>query len=899
MRAGRLVRAIEDRGARIVATLMLGVLSVIAFDSVVAASDAPAVFSDGTYSVGVDIAPGTYVAELDDGVCHVAITDIEDETRNPSFLGRAIISITEDDATVETSGCGEWYARYDSAPKSLPSHFGQGMNQVGIDMVPGVYTADSNSGRCLWFVVSDFEHHTNAEQLLTWWKVGQPVVKLTSDDVGFYSIRCGNWQRRETGSDQEPASQFSDGSYLVNIDITTGTYVSDSNDNYCNWFRTAPFGDSIADNTGGYASTGRQIIEILDSDTGFYSEGCGTWQPFSTLDTGFAPSGTIGQGTHAVGVDIQPGAYTAESKDAGMCRWYLLSGFAGRPSDIAGYGTGVARGIVEVPQDAVGFRSLNCGEWTRIEDLTKNEILNGRIPEGEHIVNIHLSPGIYTSPGPETGRCSWRRLVGYSGSSAEHVAVRNPVGKNIAEIMDTDTVFVSFGCGEWRPLESSSGTGVLRSFEKGTWAVNREIAPGTYSADVPDGSTCFWSRLSSFSGEPNAFAATESTIGHSVATIRDFDAGFYSDGCGVWFEVSDELTTSEDEPASVFDDGVYLVNRDVAAGTYIASGIEGEACYWSRVTGFDGDDFNQLTLYASRGQAIATILSSDAGFRSFGCGTWQQIQQTDESIHPNDDTETKRFSDGTYRVGIDITPGTYMTAAPTGPTCRWRRLSDFTWTSGVIVESIAAGRKIVDIDDDDTGFASSGCGEWISVDIDSLAPSENTLPPTRFGSGSYLVGVHIEPGTYYAMPRRSGACKWSRVNRFGGVSSDQISSGKATNRWVVTIDTNDIGFVTYDCGVWRNIDIALKLGPYETFSDGTYRVNEDILPGNYVANIPTQPFIGGKPTPICTWQRVSGFGHTDDNVIEHGRGKGKIVVTISENDAGFVSNGCGEWQRAD
>ena len=844
-------------------------------------------FSDGLHQVGADISPGTYVAENPNGICTVRFTSPHDtQPRNPTFLTRAIITITNQDTAIETINCGDWHPHTRTTPTA--KQFTEGTYQVGVDIAPGIYTASQNNGRCLWFNLQNFTHHADPLQTLTWWKVGQPIVHLTKDDTGFYSIRCGTWQLRSTPTPDQPQTQFSDGSHLVNIDIAPGTYVTDSADNNCNWFRTAPFGDSTPDNTGGYVSKGRQTITILPTDTGFHSQGCGTWQPLTNLEPD--PADTIGQGTFAVGTDIQPGAYVAEATEGRTCRWFHLSSFAGRSADITSSGNGIVRGITVISPNTTGFRSINCQEWTLIENAPQN-ITRTSFGDGEHIVNIHIPPGIYTSPGPETGRCSWRRLSGFAGSDSDHIAVRNPVGKNIAEIRETDAIFKSFGCGEWTLFETRSESNRATNFGRGTWAVDIEIDPGTYSANIPLGSTCFWSRLSSFSGQHDAFAATDSSVGHSVTTVRDFDTGFYSDGCGTWNTVPEFDITAKSDMLTIFDDGIYIVNRDIRPGTFIADGINGETCFWSRLTGFDGDDFNRINIYTSAGQAIATVLESDIGFRSFGCGTWRLLSQ--EAIA---DDASSRFGDGTYRIGIDIAPGTYTVTNGNESTCKWRRLTDFTWTSGVVVESLASGRKIVEIDEKDLGFASSGCGEWVLTDLNSI--TQDSPPPTRFGSGSHIVGVHIDPGTYIANPRDDWGCRWRRVTGFGGEHQDTITSGFDDTRWIVTIDSSDTGFVTHGCGTWRSIDITLKLGPYETFKDGSYTVNSDLLPGTYIANVPTQPFINGVPTPTCKWQRVSGFSHAQSDQIESGRGRGRIEVTIAENDVGFLSSGCGQWQRS-
>ena len=869
---------------RLAMIVLVTIVGIIGFAPTASASIAPSDFGDGTHRVGIDIAPGTYIVEIENGICSVGIIDTDQQSRNPTFIGRAIITVVSRDALLETSGCGTWKPRQEQNVASLATKFEQGMYEIGVDIRPGVYTADRNDGRCVWFMVDDFNHHPAPGNLITWWKTGDPIVEITSDDVGIYSFRCGSWIRREIDFVEEPATQFSDGSYVVGVDIAPGTYAADAREEYCDWFRTAPFGDTSPDNSGGYLSKGRQIATIFASDSGFYSEGCGTWHQFDPGSTDAEPKGIIGQGTLAVGSDIEPGVYFADAVENRHCRWFTLRGFAGRPADIIASGNGIARGIVELTSDVAGFRSVDCGEWTMLSDAPRLEAPRG-FGDGEHIVDVHVTPGIYISPGPEQGRCSWRRFADFGGSDPAQVAARNPVGRNIAQIESHDAVFATFGCGDWELFNSVNDAIPLETFGHGTWAVETEIPAGTYAADVPDGSTCFWSRLSAFTGEPTDFVTTEIAVGRSVTTLQHFDAGFYSDGCGVWNLVPEVADFESTVPASQFYDGVYIVGRDIAPGRYISPGVEGEICFWSRLTSFDGDPFNRLNVYASRGQAITTILGSDVGFRSFGCGEWQVLGQRSPKIQP--------FADGTFEVGIDVAPGTYIAADTPRTTCKWRRLSDFTWTSGTIVEMKASGQKIVTIRDNDVGFASYGCGRWIPLVVEEYGSAHQA--PSQFSGGSYVVGADIDPGTYYSVPRRGGGCRWRRVAGFSGDPDETIAKGEYDDRWIVTIGTDDTGFVTHGCGIWRKIETALKIGPFSKFNDGVRRVGADIIAGTYVANAPIEPFIDGHPVPKCSWRIVSGFHHEHRDVVASGGGRGRIEVTLADSDTGFVSVNCGSW----
>jgi hypothetical protein len=87
------------------------------------------------------------------------------------------------------------------------------------------------------------------------------------------------------------------------------------------------------------------------------------------------------------------------------------------------------------------------------------------------------------------------------------------------------------------------------------------------------------------------------------------------------------------------------------------------------------------------------------------------------------------FSDGTYRVGRDIKPGTYRSRSDS--TCYWPRLRSFTDSvSSIIANDNASWPSVVTILRTDKGFETRGCGNWTS----NLA--RITKSKTRFGAGT-------------------------------------------------------------------------------------------------------------------------------------------------------------------
>ncbi len=73
------------------------------------------------------------------------------------------------------------------------------------------------------------------------------------------------------------SSEISDGVWEVGVDVEPGVYASTSVE-HCYWERMGSFtGDDILANATADAGT-HLIVEILPTDVGFTSQGCGTWR---------------------------------------------------------------------------------------------------------------------------------------------------------------------------------------------------------------------------------------------------------------------------------------------------------------------------------------------------------------------------------------------------------------------------------------------------------------------------------------------------------------------------------------------------------------------------------------------------------------------------------------------
>lgn len=156
-------------------------------------------------------------------------------------------------------------------------------------------------------------------------------------------------------------------------------------------------------------------------------------------------------------------------------------------------------------------------------------------------------------------------------------------------------------------------------FGDGTQRVGTQIQAGRYRTRNA-GSLCYWARLSGFTGSLDEVIAndTASSPKSLVVDILPTDAGFQSRGCGRWTSDLSPVTSS---PTSDFGDGTWIVGVDVAPGTWSTPGDD--LCYWARLSGFTGE-FDELTAndVSTSGGAVVTILPTDVGFATSGCGTW-------------------------------------------------------------------------------------------------------------------------------------------------------------------------------------------------------------------------------------------------------------------------------------
>ena len=154
--------------------------------------------------------------------------------------------------------------------------------------------------------------------------------------------------------------------------------------------------------------------------------------------------------------------------------------------------------------------------------------------------------------------------------------------------------------------------GPVATLPNGTYSVGTQIEPGRY-AFYASGS-CYWERLSGFTGGFEDINANDNVSGYFVVDILPGDAGFklncHREGGARkvtgYSDVGEVLTPS----SSAVPSGVYRVGADITTGRYQLNG----SCYWARLSGFSGEFSDIIANDNTDGPFIVEILATDIGF---------------------------------------------------------------------------------------------------------------------------------------------------------------------------------------------------------------------------------------------------------------------------------------------
>ena len=147
------------------------------------------------------------------------------------------------------------------------------------------------------------------------------------------------------------------------------------------------------------------------------------------------------------------------------------------------------------------------------------------------MVGVDIQPGTYRTRTATSG-CYWERLSGFGGTIDEIIANDFTDDTSVVTIKLTDAGFTSRRCAAWTNDLSAVTTSQTAPFDEGTFIVGTDIAPGTWRA--PGGSSCYWQRMRSFSGDFDDIIANDFGGTSPVVAISGTDKGFQTHRCGTW-----------------------------------------------------------------------------------------------------------------------------------------------------------------------------------------------------------------------------------------------------------------------------------------------------------------------------------------------------------------------------
>lgn len=166
--------------------------------------------------------------------------------------------------------------------------------------------------------------------------------------------------------------------------------------------------------------------------------------------------------------------------------------------------------------------------------------------------------------------------------------------------------------------------------------------------------------------------------------------------------LSNSALTSAPPRVVIGADGRYRIGTHLRPGLYKATG-RGSGRYWETVSNFSGKFSAINGNYFGSARTYVRIGSGDVGFSTADCGKWTTVSATGARA-------STISADGTYRVDIDIKPGTYA-GSGSGSGCYWAVLRDFRGSFDDIIDNYyGADRTVLTIPAAAKGFEVSGCG---------------------------------------------------------------------------------------------------------------------------------------------------------------------------------------------
>lgn len=161
----------------------------------------------------------------------------------------------------------------------------------------------------------------------------------------------------------------------------------------------------------------------------------------------------------------------------------------------------------------------------------------------------------------------------------------------------------------------------------------------------------------------------------------------------------------------------------------------------------------------------------------------------------------KGLGDGSFQVGSDIKPGTYVSSGNKDG-CYWERAKDASGsTDAILANDNVTGTSYVTVLAGDKIFKSSDCQDWHLVD--PKAPAKGTPKTTLKGNGGmFKVGTDIAPGTYKSTGNKDDQCYWERAKDASHSTEAIAANENVTGTAIVKVGAGDAYFKSSGCQDW-------------------------------------------------------------------------------------------------
>lgn len=202
--------------------------------------------------------------------------DVDETADSQEDLATETEDTTDDDTEVpvEDDEDATDEAEPDPEPEESAVTIEAGIYEVGADIQPGLYKSTGSVN--YWARLSGFSGEF--DEIIA---NGNPmsashVVEIIESDTAFETSGSGGWFLVDDSYQPELATEFEDGIYIVGVDIEPGRYRSEGG-SMGYWARLSGFTGGFDDIIANGNPDGSTIIEISESDSGFESNGNGTW----------------------------------------------------------------------------------------------------------------------------------------------------------------------------------------------------------------------------------------------------------------------------------------------------------------------------------------------------------------------------------------------------------------------------------------------------------------------------------------------------------------------------------------------------------------------------------------------------------------------------------------------